>query len=254
MRTQTLLTIIPTQQQTQTATINLIHPTTTMAANKANNRLPFMAMAFGAGLFLLLQLVANRILARQEANAPSPSSKMISPSFSSTSVHRPIDLFADEFFSSPFMIDSDLLALKNEMDRQFQELDRHFQGDSGAFSPLLRLGGRTGPSTSLWGDYEVKEDDKKVTVTVSFPEGVRVEDINIEVIDGDVMHISGGRKMEKDGVASETWFEKRFALGRHMDQANIAAKVKSGTLTITTPKVGHAKEKEVRKIPIKEEL
>lgn len=156
----------------------------------------------------------------------------------------PVDLFNDEFFSSPFMIDSGLLELKREMDKQMEELS------GGGVSPLLRR-----EQQLLWQGFDIQEDDTKVTVTVSVPKGVGKDDITIEVIDGSVMHISGARKEETDVSKSETRFDKRFALGRHMDQDKIEANLKDGVLTITTPKAGHLlKEKKVRTIPIKVEL
>jgi len=232
----------------------------TAHAYKKNKNPYLWAMALGAGLFLLLQMVANRLLARERV-IPTPSSLMSQrlPYSSSSTLVRPVDLFHDEFFSSPFMIDSGLAKLKQEMDREMQESERQFNSqfmsDVSGFSPLLRRGEANKPAvSSLWGKYDIQEDDNEVTVSVSVPDGVRPEDINIEVLDGDVLHISGGRKMEKSGAKTEMRFEKQFALGRNMEQDKIAAKLKGGRLTITTPKAGHFKEKKVRKIPIKEEL
>ena len=69
------------------------------------------------------------------------------------------------------------------------------------------------------------------------------------------MHIAGVRKEEHDGKVSELKFDKRFALGRNMEQDKIQAQLKDGVLTVTTPKAGKLqKNKEVRKIPIKVEL
>ena len=217
----------------------------TAAHNKTPTRNPFIiAIALGAGLFLLLQLVANRLLPR----LPDSSSLIMAPSASYRQVRRsafemPVDIFNDEFFSSPFLIDSGLMELKKEMDREMEELS------GGVVSPLLRR------QQSIWKGFGITEDNEKVTVTVSAPEGVTKDDINIEIIDGTVMHISGSSKQDTGGSVSVVRFDKRFALGRSMEQDKIAANLKDGVLTITTPKAGHLfKEKEVRKIPIKVEL
>jgi HSP20 family protein len=228
-----------------------------MMLKKTNT--PFLwAMACGAGLFLLLQTMVNRLFARESIIAPSSSlvgmmphpRRGRAPSSSSAALAGSMDLY-DEFFSSPFLIDSGLVRLKEEMDRQMREFDRHFVSDLGAFSsPLFRGGGVAKP----WDKFDIQQDDKQVTVRVSVPAGVGPDDINIEVLDGDVLHISGGSKAEKKGVRSWQHFEKRFALGRNMEQDKIEAKLKDGTLVITTPKAGHFLEKNVRTIPIKEEL
>jgi len=214
----------------------------------ANN--PFVvAMALGAGMFLLLQLVANRILSRQE-QANTSSSLMIPASHKQvqrTAYEMPVDLFNDEFFMSPFMFDSELVALKKDMDRQMEAL----VGATGGVSPLLRRD----KATSLWEGFDIQEDEEKVIVTVSVPEGITQDDITIEVIDGSVMHIAGFSQKESGGTKSQMRFDKRFALGRNMEQDKIAASLKGGVLTVTTPKAGKLLEKkEVRKIPIKVEL
>ena len=53
------------------------------------------------------------------------------------------------------------------------------------------------------------------------------------------MHISGKKRMERKGMVSETSFDKRFALGRNVDQDRITAKLnkKKGELTVETPKL-----------------
>ena len=203
--------------------------------NKKNKTPLLWAMAIGAGLFLLLQIVVSRVLERAQKQETSSSSSAMIPA------PRPAtELFRDDFFSSPFMIDSGLMELKKEMEAHMQELDREFMATS-------RLGGGAG-RPSLWDGYDIQEDSEKVTVTVSVPKGVLQEDIHVEIINGSVMHISGQRKKSENGGTSEISFDKRFALGRNMDQSKITANLKDGTLTITTPKVGV--ENKVREIPI----
>lgn len=216
---------------------------------------PFIiAMALGASLFLLLQLVANRFLPRGGSSlipggAMSSSLSNMPPSrVQRTAYEMPVDLFNDEFFSSPFMIDSELIELKREMDRQVEQL---LGGDASSTSLLRR-----DKETTFWKGFDIQEDDEKVQVKVSVPKGIQKDDITIEVIDGSVMHIFGSRKddTKKDG-STFMQFDKRFALGRNMEQDKIAAEIKNGVLTVTTPKAGkRLKKKEVRKIPIKVEL
>lgn len=228
----------------------------TTHSNRTN---PFIvAMALGAGLFLLLQLVANRVLSRQaDSSLAQPSSLLTIPqqqnnvqvSKPRNAVEMPIDLFNDEFFASPFLIDSGLVALKQDMDRQMQDVMQE------ASAPMLRRDDKT----SLWNNdaFDIQQDDEKVTVTVTVPKSISKDNISIEVIDGSILHISGGRTdKNKDGkIVSQVQFDKQFALGRNMKQDEIEANLKNGILTVTTPKVGKTlKKKNVRKIPIKVEL
>jgi HSP20 family protein len=225
---------------------------TWLSTHHKTNKNVFVAVAVGTGVaLLLLHVVANRLFSQMLSQVPaSPSSRNMMASSSlrhaPPSFERPISLFQDEFFSSPFMIDSNLLELKREMDLQMQAFNQAFIG-----TPLLR----GSPTPFLWDGFDITEDDNMVTVVVSIPDGIGTEDINIEVIDGAALHISGGVLDPMD--RAKMHFEKRFALGRNMEQDKIAANLKDGTLTVTTPKAGllESKEKDVRrKIPIKEEL
>lgn len=229
---------------------------TWLSTHSKTNKNIFAAIAVGTGVaLLLLHVVADRLYSHMlAAEAPATSRRMGEPLSASPLrqappvFERPASLFQDEFFSSPFMIDSELMQLKYEMDWQMQEFNQEFVG-----TPLLR--GAAFPT--LWdGLFDIQEDDSMVTVILSIPDGVGTDDINIEVIDGTVMSISGG-VFDPSGDRAKMHFEKQFALGRNMEQEKIAANLKEGTLTVTTPKVGllESKEKDTRrKIPIKEEL
>lgn len=219
----------------------------------AKNKRIFLAIAVGTGVVLvLLQVVANKLFSKmltEQQATPSNHRKLEPVSHQEPAFERPVSLFQDDFFSSPFMIDSELLRLKQEMDLQMAAFQQEFVG-----SPLLRGGP---PSLLSWdGGFDFHEDDNMVRVVVSIPDGIGADDINIEVIDEAVMRISGGIMDPMNRVA-RVHFDKRFALGRDMEQDKIAASLKDGTLTVTTPKAGLLEREEkdvVRKIPIKEEL
>ena len=104
--------------------------------------------------------------------------------------------------------------------------------------------------------YTVDDTDDKIAFTMKVPD-VEMKDINIEIIDGRVMHISGTKRMERKGMVSETSFDKRFALGRNVDQDHITAKLnqKKGELTVETPKIKELENPEkIKTISIAEEL
>ena len=65
------------------------------------------------------------------------------------------------------------------------------------------------------------------------------------------MHITGGRKTEKEGVVSETKFEKRFTIGNNVETEKLTANLADGVLVLTAPKI-EKKEKPVKHIMITE--
>lgn len=159
---------------------------------------------------------------------------------------------SDEFFASPFMYDKSLLDLKKEMDKKRDAMLKSLH------SPTTwdEFGGGYGFGSKLWEPiYTVNESDEKIAFTMKVPD-VELKDINIEIIDGRVMHISGKKRMERKGMVSETSFDKRFALGRNVDQDHITAKLnkKKGELTVETPKVEVEAAERIKKISIAEEL
>ena len=108
-------------------------------------------------------------------------------------------------------------------------------------------------NANMWQDlvFDVTQNEDSVSLTTSIPD-VPLRDINIEVIDGTVLHIHG----EKHTSGSHVRFDKTFALGHHLDESNIKAKLtKAGELIVTAPKVGKSTKREIiRNIPIMEEL
>eukprot|EP00563_Minutocellus_polymorphus_P019751 CAMPEP_0197724174 /NCGR_PEP_ID=MMETSP1434-20131217/6192_1 /TAXON_ID=265543 /ORGANISM="Minutocellus polymorphus, Strain CCMP3303" /LENGTH=242 /DNA_ID=CAMNT_0043309495 /DNA_START=1 /DNA_END=729 /DNA_ORIENTATION=+ len=173
---------------------------------------------------------------------------------------RPLASFAlpdlnldDEFFASPFMFDKRLVALKKEMDQQRDQMVASLR------SPTTwdEAGGGYGFGSKLWEPtYKVDETDDQIAVTVSVPD-VDLKDITIEIMDGRVMHISGMKRMHRKGMVSETSFDKRFALGRDVDQDHITAKLnqRKGELTVETPKLKEVEGTEkIKTIGIAEEL
>jgi len=163
-----------------------------------------------------------------------------------------------------FMPSSSLLHGPDEFFTSVMENDSQQKGDllpsiwnDGFFSPLMEIDPffkqlQENQPMLKWFDpvFELTQDEDSVSLTTSIPD-VPLKDINIEVIDGTVLHIHG----EKNTPESHVSFDKRFALGHHIEETSIQAKLtKEGELIVSAPKVGSGKQSQVRKIPILEEL
>jgi len=95
--------------------------------------------------------------------------------------------------------------------------------------------------------FSVHESDDDITLTVTVPDAVRREDIQVQVREGSILHIRGGH----DDKYSHVSFEKTFALGRHVDADAITASLsQNGVLTVTAPKFLKKGIDTIRKIDI----
>ena len=96
--------------------------------------------------------------------------------------------------------------------------------------------------------YEISETDKPFQVALDVP-GVPKENINVELLNnGRVVHVSGGRKVRKDNLNSETKFEQSFTVGSNVDAFKLMAHLQDGVLVLTAPK--KAEDSGKRKIAI----
>jgi len=137
---------------------------------------------------------------------------------------------------SPFMIDQHVMSMIQELEHMH---DRH----EAQFFNNLRS-----PSSFLSQPrFDVQEDDESVTVKVDVPKDVPLEEIQVEIRSGSILHIQGGHEDNHSSIR----FEKTFALGRHLNPDSITAKLSksTGELIVTAPKEVK-KEKEVRKIDV----
>lgn len=90
---------------------------------------------------------------------------------------------------------------------------------------------------------QVTETDDKLAVEIDCP-GLQKKDIQIRVVNGNVLSVSGGMKQdektEEDGTSTEVHisrqFKKQMVLPRTADPAHISAKVEHGVLSIDIPK------------------
>lgn len=148
--------------------------------------------------------------------------------------HELVPQHQNDVLLSPFMIDQHVM-------RMIQELEEMQRRHEASFFNLRA------PSLLSRPQFVVQEDDEVVEVKVDVPKDVPLEEIQVEIRAGSILHIQGGH----DEYHSSIRFEKTFALGRHMNADNITAKLAkyTGELVITAPKVAK-KEESVRKIDV----
>lgn len=119
-------------------------------------------------------------------------------------------------------------------------------------SPLINEFRRHHNNMMMDPVYNLNEDGDLISLVLSIPD-IPVQDVMVDVIGNRIIHIRG----EHQNANSHVSFDKRFALGNHVNESELKAKMtKDGDLVVTAPKVGGDKitKDEVRRIPIAEEL
>lgn len=170
----------------------------------------------------LREVTSVMITRGTRAVATSPSNYVV-PAFA-TAEH-----LLDNYYTSPY-ITTDILPLARKMDAETDRMRKAFE----ATSPR----------------YDISYDKAEVKIKVDVP-GVKSEDVSVEILDKNVLHVGGERKTEKDGeVISEVKFERQFALGENLDLHGMTAKLDHGVLTITVPKVEVGELEGTVKIPV----
>jgi HSP20 family protein len=128
------------------------------------------------------------------------------------------------------------LSLHRDVNRLFDEVFRGF--DTPSLFGRMRIG------NGAWPNVEVSETDKDIRVTAEVP-GLEEKDIEVLLEDG-VLTLRGEKKSETEDTGrqfSERYygrFERRLALGREVQEDNVAATFKNGVLTVTLPKTAKA--------------
>lgn len=121
------------------------------------------------------------------------------------------------------------------------EIDRFFE------SPLSRTSEFLG-----WGPaFDVYEEKDNFVVKAELP-GMKKEDINVSLHDGDLI-ISGERKTETKGEGTEVYraeryfgkFQRTVSLPATVNTNGVRAEYKDGILTVTLPKSEEAKPKQI---------
>ncbi|KAF7034574.1 hypothetical protein CFC21_045569 [Triticum aestivum] len=136
-----------------------------------------------------------------------------------------------------------------------------FWADADPFGGAVRaLAERCPVLTNVRVDW--KETPAAHVFTADLP-GVRKGDAKVEVVDGDVLVISGQRAREKEeeegGGKDERWhlverssggFERRFRLPGGVRVDGVSASMEDGVLTVTVPKEEVAKKPQVKAVEI----
>lgn len=137
------------------------------------------------------------------------------------------------------------VSLHRNVNRLFEEAFRGFDPPS-MFSRMM-------PGNGSWPKVEISESEKEIRVTAEVP-GLDEKDIEVLLEDG-VLTLRGEKKSEsqdKERQFSERYygrFERCLALGREVEQDNVAATFKNGVLEVKLPKTAKA-QANARRIPI----
>ena len=137
--------------------------------------------------------------------------------------------------------------------REMRMMDDSFDRIEKMMMPVLRStypAARAGTLLKASPGYEIKESEGSYEIALDIPEGLETKDLKVELErDGTVVHVSGKRHFEKDGVESSMQFSKRFTIGMNIDKDNIQANFADGCLVIRAPKLV-TEEEGNRQIPI----
>jgi HSP20 family protein len=98
-------------------------------------------------------------------------------------------------------------------------------------------------SSAMLGSTDIKETDKEIVFRSDTP-GMTKDDFKVQILEGNVLSISGERKSEKDETndkyhrieRSYGKFTRSFRLPDNVDTSKIAAKCEHGVLNVTVPK------------------
>jgi HSP20 family protein len=143
------------------------------------------------------------------------------PFFAHDDFFGPSPLMRDPFAADPFFRDIVPMTVLNTERDPFMVLRRSSPG------------------------YEIHEDDKKFQLSIDVP-GVKAEDMKVDLLqDGRLLHLSGGRKVEKGGSVTETKFDKRFTIDESVDTSKISANLADGVLVVSAPKKEITEEKPI---------
>ncbi len=131
---------------------------------------------------------------------------------------------------------SDLLDLRNEMDRLLGDTFRAFDdGDTFSWKPAL----------------DIEENNNEFVVSAELP-GINKEDIKISITDNNL--VISGEVTEKKDVQEKNYhlkerirgnFNRAVALPTSVDSNNAEANYEDGILTVRLPKAEEAKPREI---------
>lgn len=154
----------------------------------------------------------------------------------------PPSVFDDDFFNQPFAgqnwnLYDEIERMQRDMDRMFNNAFSRFNSSTD-FEKLFK----EGASAPV---MDVKEDDRKYTVTVNLP-GADEKNISVN-LDGQQLTVSGEQdfsQQKKDAMGNVIFqerhsgsFQRSITLPEPVKQNGMVTNVDNGVLTITVPKV-----------------
>jgi HSP20 family protein len=151
--------------------------------------------------------------------------------------------------------ESGLSALRREIDRVFQDFDRHFRFPF--HRPLLDVEPFLRTEIS-WAApaVDLVEKEKEYEITAELP-GMDEKNVEISVANG-MLTIKGEKREEKEEKKKDYFlserrygsFRRSFRLPDGVDAGKIEAAIKNGVLKVTLPKTAEAQKPE-KKIEVK---
>jgi HSP20 family protein len=153
----------------------------------------------------------------------------------------------DDMFRTPFLFSNELVPARRE-----EEDTSNANSSSSSINPFW-----TTRAFSFHPGYAIHEDEKSYAISIDIP-GVKADEMTLKLEEDHhdhdhgrvVLHLSGGRKVQKEGSVSETKFVKRFTLGENVDTEKLTANLENGVLRVTAPKKVVEESVAMKEIPI----
>lgn len=175
----------------------------------------------------------SAILTFLVAISASGTTKVEARPYGSVLVPRRRFQYSRSPMGDPFGLLSEMFTMPVYMNSLMKQQQREFE----------RLAQSASPRYSVTED----EDTGAVQLMMELP-GVLPKDLNVEVVDGSVLRISGSRKYIRNGSIYDSDFDQSFEM-QSVDPERLKVTLSSGILTIQAPK----KEKTALRIPVSTE-
>lgn len=167
----------------------------------------------------------------KELKAEPRVSSITSPSVSNF-IHKVDEIFGND----PFFRANDVSS--------------HFWNQMGTIGDIMRMKKEFLSNKLIFPRYDILSDEDKVQLVIYVP-GMSLKDIDVNVEDDKILHISGHHKTMDGGATSDLNFEEKFNFGK-IDSSKIVASLANGILRVSLPKLPAAERdlENVKKIDV----